>query len=161
MSSFVVQTKLPQWFCQSTSGCGGALPSTRIFDSCDLLEPGPSKERTAIHAPSGEKVKPATQSRSSTARGSNSSNRRWFPCAASLDASAEILACLSLMKVPDDDRVVRARAALIDAQSADGSWGNGEEVSRERVHATLVGVLGVMVFPEAFRPDPDFTAQPD
>jgi len=77
-----------------------------------------------------------------------------------LDVSAEILACLSLMRYPDDDHVAAARRVLISAQNSDGSWGEGSGITRKRVHATLGGVLGTIVFPTELRSDPDLASRP-
>lgn len=77
-----------------------------------------------------------------------------------LDVSAEILACLSSMKYPDDDRVAAARRVLLSAQNSDGSWGEGSGATRKRVHATLGGVLGSIVFPTQLRSDPDLASRP-
>ncbi|MBW2499778.1 MAG: hypothetical protein JRF61_21045 [Deltaproteobacteria bacterium] len=77
-----------------------------------------------------------------------------------LDVVAEILACLSLIRYPEDASVLGARRRVIAAQNADGSWGDGEGVTPGRVHATLLGVLATLVLPERLRADPDLRATP-
>jgi len=72
-----------------------------------------------------------------------------------LDVAAEILACLSLLRQPDDEVVREARRRLIAAQDADGSWGDTPGVNPTRVHATLVGTFGTIELPATLRADPD------
>ena len=77
-----------------------------------------------------------------------------------LDITAEILACLSLIRYPEDGSIRKARRRVIAAQNTDGSWGEGEGVTPGRVHATLLGVLATLVLPEPLRTDPDLRATP-
>ncbi len=77
-----------------------------------------------------------------------------------VDLSAEILACLSLMRTPPMPQIEGAMAFLLSIQLPDGSWGGKRKPMRGRAHTTLLGVLATAE-PAVLRPDPDLRSSAD
>ena len=68
-----------------------------------------------------------------------------------LDVQGEILVCLKLLRVPDDELIAAARANLIERQLPDGSWGGPRLSPSRKAHLTYTAVLALWDYPDDFR----------
>jgi hypothetical protein len=68
-----------------------------------------------------------------------------------MDAAAEILICLKLLRLPLRPQAQMMRRRLIDRQNPDGSWGSDEEPTGAKIHNTAVAAMALLDFAPEFR----------